>query len=327
MGLPPSMPAAPRWLLPAILALAAGLLPGGALGAELPEEKPLWKDLAGNPIVYEDGERMRTRKAEPWSPTGQCRAFSQVSVPTYAIHRAAAGREASGAGLVLCPGGGYRDVWLDWEGHDIALWLAERGVASLVLKYRTNERIPGAATYFERVFDWETYYPAVVSDAREAVRILRGKADELGLDPGRIGVAGFSAGGNLALRAAFDSRYWAGRLREEGHPDFLGLFYPSLRGDHLEVARDAPRSVPVFIFNGGEDRVTPPGGCLDLYRVLRGKGMPVQLHIFSRGGHGFAMGEGAGRSAARWKEGFVAWMEDQGLLAGGEGRPRLPGRR
>ena len=281
--------------------------------AALPEERLLWKELADNPIVYPGGERMRTRAAEPWAPTGQCRAFSRVSVPTYTIHRAR-GEVTGGVGLVLCPGGGYRDVWLDWEGHDIALWLAERGITSLVLKYRTNERIPGAATYFERVFDWDIYLPEVVSDAKEAIRILRDQAGELNLDPQKIGVAGFSAGGNLALRAAFDEANWKPAYRRQGHPDFLGLFYPSLRRDYRDIARGIERSLPVFIFNGGQDNVTPPTGCLDLYRILMEKEIPTELHIYSKGKHGFAMGEGAGRSAAGWKKSFLAWLEDQELL-------------
>ena len=307
------MTPASRW---SSLSLAAlGVLGMACLvqSATLPDEQPLWKDLSDNPIVYADGEKMRTRAPEPWVPTGRCRAFYQVSQPTYAVHRPKE-RPTDGVGLVLCPGGGYRDVWIDWEGHDIALWLAEYGVTSLVLKYRTNERIPGATTYFERVYDWETYLPEVVSDAKEAIRILRDKSGELGLDPEKIGVAGFSAGGNLALRAAFDERYWRGDYRTKGHPDFVGLFYPSLRRDHVRIATDATRILPVFIFNGGEDRVTPPSGCLELYRILLEKKMPTEMYLYSKGGHGFAMGEGAGRAAARWKRSFVAWLQDQGFL-------------
>ncbi len=299
-----------------LAALAAGALllaAAPARPAELPVERPLWKDLGGNPIVYDGGEKVRTRDVEPWAPSGRCRAFSQVSVPTYSIHSPADPQEG-GAGLVLCPGGGYRDVWLDWEGHDIALWLARRGVTTLVLKYRTNERREGAQDYMDRVHDWDAYLPEVVSDAKEAVRLLRGRAGELGLDPGKIGVAGFSAGGHLAFSAAFDRRYWKEEYRDKGHPDFVGLFYPWLWDGFEEVARNAPEKHPVFIFNGGGDRVTPPGRCVDLCAILLGKGVPAELHIFAKGGHGFAMGEGAGRSAAQWLESFVSWMEDQALL-------------
>ena len=307
-----------RRIVPSVLVLSTAGMMCLAESVTLPAEIPLWEDLSDNPIVYADGEKMRTRRAQPWVPTGQCRAFNQVSVPTYAIHRPKE-RPTDGVGLVLCPGGGYRDVWLDWEGHDIAIWLAEHGVTSLVLKYRTNERRPGGEGYMDRVHGWDVYMPAVVSDAKEAIRILRSKSGELGLDPERIGVAGFSAGGNLAFSAAFDARYWKGEYQQKGHPDFVGLFYPWLWDGFEEVARDIPRTCPVFMFNGGEDRITPAIKCVELYRILLEREVPAELQIYAKGGHGFGMGDGAGRSAARWKKGFVSWLQDQGFLAHDDG--------
>ena len=281
--------------------------------ADLPEEIPLRKKLSDNPIDYPEGEEMRTREVKPWALSGRCRAFSRVSEPTYAIHRAK-GEVTGGVGLVICPGGGYVDVWLDWEGHNLALWLAERGITSLVLKYRTNERRPGSRDYMERIHDWETYLPAVVSDARESIRILRSKAGELNLDPQKIGIAGFSAGGNLAFSAAFDVRYWQGELRQAGHPNFVGLFYPWLWEGFEEVARKAPRTYPTFMFNGGQDRVTPAVDCLELYRIFLERDVPTELLIYAKGKHGFGMGDDAGKSAAGWKFSFVSWLEDQGFL-------------
>ena len=109
-----------------------------AFSAELPEEKPLWP-AAGfeNPIRYDVKETVKPNRASRGSPSGSNRVFSLVAEPTYSIHQAAKA-QATGVGLVICPGGGYRDVWLDREGHDLALWLKGRGITSLVLKYRTN---------------------------------------------------------------------------------------------------------------------------------------------------------------------------------------------
>ena len=105
-----------------LLGLAATVLLGKPLSAvELPPEMPLWKtESPEHPIRLEVEEQVRTHKARPNSPTGQNRAFSSVSSPTYSIHRP---EETNGVGLVICPGGGFRDIWIDREGHDLAIWL------------------------------------------------------------------------------------------------------------------------------------------------------------------------------------------------------------
>jgi acetyl esterase/lipase len=122
------------WLLASCLALQTAAFPAG-----LPEEKPLWPDPDfKNPIHY-DSETVKQNPAGQRSLSGLNRVFSLVSTPSYTIFRASA-ETANGVGLVICPGGGYRDVWLDPEGNDFALWLKALGVTSLVLKYRTCQR-------------------------------------------------------------------------------------------------------------------------------------------------------------------------------------------
>ena len=107
------------------------------------------------------------------------RAFSLVSSPTYSIHRP---KDPNGAGLVICPGGGFRDVWIDFEGHDLAIWLKDHGVTSLVLKYRT--RLDSGNL---QANEWQDYQRAVQADGRQAVRVLRQKASDLGLNPNTAG--------------------------------------------------------------------------------------------------------------------------------------------
>ena len=102
---------------------------------DLPPELPLWeKSSPEHPIRHDVKEQVRSVQAQSGSPSGLNRAFSSVSTPTYSIHRP---RNPNGVGLVICPGGGFRDVWLDREGHDLAIWLKDHNVTSLVLKYRT----------------------------------------------------------------------------------------------------------------------------------------------------------------------------------------------
>jgi hypothetical protein len=143
-----------------------------AFCAELPEEKPLWSATRfENPIHYDIKEAVKPNRASKSSPSGSNRVFSFVAEPTYSIHQTPKA-QATGVGLVICPGGGYRDVWLDREGHDLALWLKGRGITSLVLKHRTNNGAHGE----DRKYPWDVYLPAVFADARQTIRILRFQA-------------------------------------------------------------------------------------------------------------------------------------------------------
>ena len=300
-----------------LLLLSVLLLGSVSYAAELPEEKPLWEGAPKHPLQAKDEEAVRAPKAMSGSPSGSNRVFSFVSKPTYIIHRA---EKPNGVGLVICPGGGYNDVWLDREGHDLALWLKEKGITSLVLKYRTNTSKAG-----QRAHDWEDYLPAVREDARQGIRVLRSKANELGLDAKKIGVSGFSAGGNLALLATLHAEPKSAGADQEvsGMPDFTGLFYPWFRDEEDYSAqiksRTSPESAtktigPVFIMNAADDTVTPASKCLGFYTTLLKHKVPAELHVFSKGSHGFDLGVGRGESAAIWPTSFVAWLRDTGLI-------------
>ncbi|MEM7388107.1 MAG: alpha/beta hydrolase [Verrucomicrobiota bacterium] len=169
--------------------------------AELPEEKPLWPEGQGQPqaIHYAEGETIRENPARSTAPSGKNRVFSRIAKPTYSIFRPETG-QGNGVGVVICPGGGYTDVWLDREGHDLAIRLKEYGITSLVLKYRTNT----GSLNGKRTFEWKDYLPVVISDAHQAITTLRSEAEALNLKPDRIGICGFSAGGHLALSAVLN---------------------------------------------------------------------------------------------------------------------------
>ena len=280
----------------------------------LPAEKPVWPGGTSGVIQYPEGEAVRSPNASAASPSKSNRVFSRVDTPTYVIH-AANQEKANGVGLVICPGGGYYDVWLDREGHDLAIWLKDYGITSLVLKYRTNAsgKIEG------RKYKWDEYLPQVTDDARQAVRILRKEGKELGVDPNKVGISGFSAGGNLALQVALltkdegtTSDGWAD---VSGDVNFAGLFYPWLRTDAYQAIDEDTKCPPLFIMNAADDFVTPASKCIDFYgRLLKSKANP-ELHIVSRGGHGFDLGDGRKiQSAPIWKQSFVAWMHDAGLI-------------
>ena len=296
-------------------AFAVALLLGAPLSAEdLPREIPLWEQQPpGHPIRYDVEEQIRSPKPPSGSPSGPNRVFSFVSSPTYSIHRP---EEPNGVGLVICPGGGYRDVWLDREGHTLAIWLKDHGVTSLVLKYRTN-----SGEDKKRSYSWEDYLPAVQADGRQAIRILRKNAPDLGLQPHKIGIGGFSAGGNLALLSTLHSEAERTTTEVSGMPDFAGLFYPWLREDYSQMikSRMAPGSAtpgicPIFIINASDDQLTPASKCVDFYATLLKAGVKAELHVFSKGGHGFHLGIGRGESTATWPTSFVGWLRDSKMI-------------
>jgi len=295
--------ASPQMWLPALFLCAT------AWSSELPAEKPLWSGTEfTNTILYKAKETVTSYGISKHSLSGSNRVFSLVAEPTYSIH-AAPKAQANGVGLVICPGGGYRDVWIDREGHDLALWLKPKGVTSLVLKYRTNN---GGDN--DRAYPWETYLPAVFADARQAIRILRSQAAELNLDPNKIGICGFSAGGNLAFNILYRPEPAGPSGRVSGVANFGGLFYPWFREDFADLVANTKPLPPVFVMNAVDDTLTPVSHCMDFAQTVLKANGSLQLLLFSKGGHGFDMGEGHGESAPLWKESFVAWLKDSGFI-------------
>lgn len=281
--------------------------------AQIPEEKPLWPGgIPDNPVVYKE-EKLTVNDFRKSSLSQSNRVFSRVSVPTYIIHTPAK-ENRTGVAMVICPGGGFRDVWIDREGNDFALWLAERGITSLVLKYRTFNTDDN-----ELKISMNEYMIHVYADARQAIYILRSRAEELGIDENKIGIGGFSAGGSLSMMAALGmyekklpSYVKFNQIRTD--PDFVGLFYPGLNQGMTGLLKDKELFPPVFIMNGGEDKTTPASNCIELFNVLTSKGFSSEIHIYSKGGHGFDSGLERGYAVSTWRDSFIAWLKDQGFI-------------
>lgn len=174
---------------------------------------------------------------------------------------------------------------------------------------RTGDNFGG-----EREYDWDTYLPAVFADAHQAIRLLRSKAADLKLDPNKIGICGFSAGGNLAFNTVFRPEPETQAERISAEPNFAGLFYPWFREDFAEMVANKKVIPPLFIMNAIDDQVTPVDRCLEFYQAVLKAGGRAELRLFSKGGHGFDLGEGRGESAALWMESFVGWLQDTGFI-------------
>ncbi len=274
--------------------------------AALPPESPLWgKEMPTLAFARDDEERVRSHRAQPGSLSRLNRAFSAVSTPTCSIHRP---DKPNGVGLVICPGGGFRDVWIDREGHDLALWLKEHNVTSLVLKYRMRP------TDLSQPNAWQDYQRAVRADGAQAIRMLRQQSKALGLQTDKIGMCGFSAGGYLAILCALNSEPEP-QDQVSGLPDFAGLFYPGIP-DQAEQWIESNKAIcPMFLVNARGDRLTPSEKCVDFYGALLEAGVNAELHVFGKGAHGFGMGQGRGEAAAMWPSSFVAWMRDTNIIS------------
>lgn len=200
--------------------------------------------------------------------------------------------QANGAALIVLPGGGFRHLAIDKEGYDVARWLNTLGVAGFVVRYRVSD---AAAAREEAKRNG-------VADTREAIRIVRAHAAQWKLDPKRIGVIGFSAGGYHAAAASL-------KFTPENRPDFAACIYPAAPED-LKYSADAP---PMFLAHADDDRLAPKDNSVRIYQALKEAKVPAELHIFSRGGHGFGMVK-SGTPTDRWTDRFQEWMQDSGLL-------------
>ncbi len=270
--------------------------------AKVADENLLWPGgIKNNPISYDQPNRMRTHKTHAHAPLDSCRVYSNVQTPTYYLYRPASKRN-TGVSMVVLPGGGYQNIWLDTEGHNIALFFQERGITSLVVKYRTNTKDKDGKQQMSR----EQYVPHAVQDAQEGIRILRARADKLNIDPQKIGLGGFSAGGHLTLSVCLSPV----EKGPQSYPDFAFLIYPWLMEYFEDQVAPANNLPPMFIVNGQEDDVTPPDMCASFYQALCKNKVPAEMHIYAKGGHGFTLGLGTGHSTTQWKNSFMQWLKD-----------------
>jgi acetyl esterase/lipase len=238
--------------------------------------------------------------------------LGNVSTPQIAVFRPAREKD-TGAAIVICPGGGHSILAYDLEGTEVAAWLNSIGVTGIVLKYRVPTRTPGDRRWL-----------AAVQDAQRAMSLVRGKAAEWGLDPKRIGILGFSAGGETAaLTALFGERQYASvddADRTSSRPDFAVLVYVASlveRGKeeqgllpHVKVTKESP---PTFLAHAYDDRVSPLNSAF-LFVELKKAGIPAELHIYSHGGHGYGLRE-TNDPVTTWHHRCTEWMRRQGFLA------------
>jgi endo-1,4-beta-xylanase len=274
---------APSWLL----------LPWLAAAAADPQIVRLWPNGAPGSEGKAAEEAVRT------TPAGE-RVVSNVHNPSLTVYLPAAG--ATGKAVVIAPGGGHRELWTDHEGHNVARWLSEHGVAAFVLKYRL-------AREKDSTYSIEKHS---LADTLRAIRLVRSRAAEWRIDATRVGVMGFSAGGELAALAATRYADAVGEAadavdRENAKPAFQALIYPAIPRD-MVLSRDTP---PAFLVCGENDRQNISQGLPELYLALKRAGASAELHVYAGAGHGFGVRPASRGAAASWLERFHEWLARQ----------------
>jgi acetyl esterase/lipase len=285
--------------------------------------------LVVNPTLAQDAKPISPPKAQPLWPHGAPGAIGKTpaDIPTHTVYLPPADK-STGAAVVICPGGGYGFVAMDHEGHQVARWLNSIGVAGIILNYRH------APAY---------HHPVPLQDAQRALRAVRARAKDWGIDPHRVGILGFSAGGHLASTAG--THFDAGRPdaddpieQQSCRPDFMVLIYPVIsfsspathKGSRANLLGKNPdpklveslsnekqvtdQTPPTFLVHTSEDTTVPPQNSIAFYLALHKHHVPAELHVFEKGAHGLGLGR-SGTAFARWPELCAAWLKTRNIIS------------
>lgn len=282
-----------RWML--CLPLFLNLL-----AAEDAREVFLWPNGAPGSEGKTDPELR-----EPANAGNEYARVSRIHKPSLTVFLPAK-EKATGTAMIVAPGGGHRVLAIAHEGWNVARYLNSIGVAAFVLKYRLGRE--EGSTYNVDV------HPLM--DAQRAIRLVRSRAAEWGVDASRVGIMGFSAGGHVALMAGtkFD-RGNPGAAdpldRLSSRPDFQALIYPGVRMEQFTIPKDTP---PTFLVSADNDK-NPSIAISEIYPMLKKQGIATEIHVYNSGGHGFGIRDEAKSVAgATWYVRMKEWMGDLKLL-------------
>src|SRR5437763_1683366 len=242
--------------------------------------------------------------------TESTKMITNVTKPTLTIYRPAKNKD-TGTAMLICPGGGYWNLYWQLEGEEVAHWLNSIGVTGIILKYRVPRRP-----------DEPKGEPArrPLQDAQRAVSLVRSRAKEWGIAPDRIGMIGFSAGGHLAIATAtsFEKRTYepvddidkVSCRPEFAIPVYSGYLKAKDKDGLAPGLRVPAGTPPVFLVHGGDDLISPPEHSVVMYLALRRAGVPAELHIYAGTAHDFGVRK-SDRPYAAWTQTCAAWMRDR----------------
>jgi acetyl esterase/lipase len=282
--------------------LNAALVP-----AAEPQEQKIWPGEV--PGEAEFTPPPSATKASPKKDDDTLR-IGLVTEPTMTLYKAPP-EIFNGTAVVICPGGGYNILAYDKEGTEVAQWLNTLGITAAVLKYRVPRR------------DKDAPHAAPLQDAQRCIRLLRHNATQWGINPGAIGVLGFSAGGNLAVMAGthWDETSYAKQDAADEvscRPDFLIPIYPAYLGDEKTIGPLNPlvkitaKTPPTFIAVTHDDQLRGVNAAL-FYVELKRSGIPAELHIYTKGGHGYGL-RPSDDPVHTWPQRCEEWLRSMNLI-------------
>lgn len=274
--------------------------------ADQPQIIPLWPD--GAPGSEGWAQQEQETLAPPPIGIRVVRNVTQPTLTAFLPDRAA----ATGAAVIVCPGGAFHFLAIEHEGTEVAQWLNACGVAAFVLRYRLIETAVDEGVLSQQMQQnltdrgrfrqlMQGLRPLIIADGLQAVKIVRRRAAECGIAPDRIGIMGFSAGGHVTTGVALE-------YDADSRPDFAAPIYSSPYED-IRVPDDAP---PLFIAVAHDDAFAASAS-VPLYSAWSAAGRSAELHIYSKGGHGFGMHK-QGLPADHWIDHFGDWLQVQGVL-------------
>jgi acetyl esterase/lipase len=298
-----------------LLVLWLALLSAPLAAAEKPLVQALWpREIPGPPAVVDGEERDVSKPDDRLIAGRKIIRLSHVKTPQAHIFLPPK-EKANGGGVVICPGGGFSVLAWDLEGTEVAEWLNSLGYAAVVVKYRTPTRQHGETLDPRHPVPLKAVGP--VADAQRGVSLMRSMAKEWNLDPERIGVLGFSAGGQTAGLTALlgkDRVYEPQDKSDESpcHPNFALLIYPGGFLDRTTNQLPAyikvtPQAPPTFFVMAEDDNVNCEN-CTLLFTALKREKVPAELHIYTHGGHGYGLRQ-TDQPVTRWTRAAEDWLK------------------
>jgi len=278
---------------------------------------PLWNAIPGEIKAPDYKEKSE------WKD-GKMQSTSQVSVPTLSIFIPKE-KKPNQAAVIICPGGGYQHLAFDKEGVKVAEWFNSLGIAAFVLKYR----LPTDLTMKNKNI-------GPLQDAQEAIRYVRQNASKWNIDPKKVGILGFSAGGHLAATASthYDDKVYESTYKVSARPDFSLLIYPVIsmendithKGSQTNLLGNNPsqelidtfsnekkvtaQTPPAFLIHTTDDTVVMPENSINYYLALKKNGVTAELHLYEKGGHGFGLG--VNDTSKFWTRDCIEWLKVNG---------------
>ena len=248
-------------------------------------------------------ENWNYEEKETIGPQDTLRRISNITHPTLTAYLPDSAL-ANGTAVIVCPGGGFRYLAIDHEGTDVAHWLNSIGITAFVLKYRVMRTgDPDEHDPAKMATRRKELIPLAIADGQQAVRLVRSHGADWNIASDRIVLLGFSAGGYVVAGVALQHD-------AQSRPDYVAPIYPGTPDD-VTAPADAP---PMFIVQADDDKTVPPlDHSIRLYQAWKKAGIAAEMHIYSRGGHGFGLRK-RNLPVDTWTDRFRDWLDVQGLL-------------